>query len=77
MDNNDLFIEPDEREKTIIEQIENILEEEKSYYSVNMILKELFNKFNINSDVITEVIKSAHLKFVFYLFIGYSLILSA
>lgn len=48
--------------KPIIKQIENILEEAESYYSVDMILKELFNKFNIDKDVIKNVIKSHNMK---------------
>lgn len=52
----------DEQNKPIIKQIENILEEEMSYYPVDMILKELFNKFNISHDDIKEVIKSDNMK---------------
>ena len=48
--------------KPIIKQIENILEEMKSYYTVDMILKELFNKFNISKDVIKDVINSDNIK---------------
>lgn len=48
--------------KLIIKQIENILEEMESYYSVDMILKELFNKFNINKDVIKDIINSDNIK---------------
>jgi hypothetical protein len=65
MEIDDFFIEQYEQyeqDKPIIRQIENILEEEESYYSVDMILKELFNKFNISKDVIKEVIKSDHVK---------------
>jgi hypothetical protein len=52
----------DQQNKPIIKQIENILEEKESYYSVDMILKELFKKFNINKDVITQVIQSEDIK---------------
>ncbi len=48
--------------KPIIKQIENILEEMESYYSVDMILKELFNKFNICKEDIKEVINSDNIK---------------
>ncbi len=48
--------------KLIIKQIENILEEMKSYYSVDMILKELFNKFNISKEDIEDIIKSDNIK---------------
>ena len=52
----------DQQNKPIIKQIENLLEEKESYYSVDMILKELFNKFNISKDVITQVIQNDHIK---------------
>ncbi len=59
----DLYMsEQEEQDKSIIKQIENILEEEKSYYTPEMILKELFNKFNINKEDILQVIKNDSIK---------------
>ena len=55
-------INDDINNKPIIKQIENILEEMESYYSVDMILKELFNKFNIGKEDIEDIIKSDNVK---------------
>ena len=48
--------------KPIIKQIDMILEEEKSYYTVDNVLKELFNKFNITHNDIREIVKSDIIK---------------
>ena len=62
MDSDLYMSEQEEQDKPIIKQIENILEEEKSYYTPDMILKELFNKFNINKEDILQVIKNDSIK---------------
>jgi hypothetical protein len=60
---SNMFYEDDcDENKPIIKQIEKILEEEESYYSVDMILKGLFNNYNISKEVIKELIKSDIIK---------------
>jgi hypothetical protein len=56
------WYEQNEEDKPIIKQIENIIEEEKSYYSTDMILKELFNIFNIKREDIKQLVKSERMK---------------
>jgi hypothetical protein len=48
--------------KPIIKQIEKILENEKSYYTSNDILRGIFQKFNITHDIIRDIIKSNIIK---------------
>ena len=48
--------------KPIIKQIEKILENEKSYYTSDDILRGIFQKFNITHDIIRDIIKSDIMK---------------
>jgi hypothetical protein len=48
--------------KPIVKQIDMILEEEKSYYTIDDILKGLFHKFNITHNDIRDIIKSNIMK---------------
>ena len=45
-------------DKPIIMQIEKILEDEESYCTTDIILKGIFQKFNITHDIIRDIIKS-------------------
>ena len=55
-DNDDIINKP------IIKQIENILENEMSYYTSDDILRGIFQKFNITHDIIRDIIKSDIIK---------------